>query len=189
MNSANNTQQSSATGKYFLIDSVVNRYRWVGPQSESDGAILVKVRYAPVEATWHPIGVQWVPETRDRPACDFPIFYSIVRCFSRRALQTLTPYIEGALEVLPLIGLGDTYAGVHCVRWVEGAANLEGVDQNRVSIHSSAFVPRLHSKLISGLDVFGVPEMITKLFVSDRFKRAVESHGLTGLEFREVALS
>lgn len=142
----------------------------------------------PVAATWHPVGVEWIPETKKRAICDFPIFYSIVRCFSRRALQALLPYVEGGLEVLPLDGLDDAYVGMHCIRWIEGAANLDGVDQNRVSIHSTAFVPRLHAKPVDGLDVFGVPEMVTKLFVSERFKNAVELHGLVGLEFREVEL-
>lgn len=189
MNSANNTRQSSAASRVFLVDGLLNKYRWVGPRSDSDGAMLVRVRHASVAAGWHPVGVQWVPETISRPDCDFPIFYSVVRCFSRKALQILSPIIGDALEVLSLDGLDDRYVGIHCIRWVEGAANFEGVDQRRVSIHSAAFVPCLYSQLIVGLDVFGVPEMITKLFVSERFKLAVESHKLSGLEFKEVSLS
>jgi hypothetical protein len=125
----------------------------------------------------------------DRPVCDFPIFYSIVRCFSHRAVEALLPYIKGTLELLPLDGLEDAYVGVHCIRWIEDAADLEGVDQNRISIHSSTFVPKLYAKSVAGLDVFGVPEMITKLSVSERFKNAVESNELVGLEFREVTLA
>jgi hypothetical protein len=32
----------------------------------------------------------------------------------------------------------------------------------------------LNAKAVAGYDVFGVPEMITKLFVSERFKDVVE---------------
>ena len=90
--------------------------------------------------------------------------------------------------MLPLDGLDDAYVGVHCIRWIDGAANLAGVDQDKLSIHSANFVPRLNAKAIAGYDVFGVPEMITKLFVSERFKDAVEQNGLVGLQFREVEL-
>jgi hypothetical protein len=188
MNSNSSTPPSEGATRYFLIDSEVDRYRWVGRRTDADGAALVRVRHAPVAATWQPVGIEWVPETKRRPTCDFPIFYSIVRCFSRRALQALSACIEGGLEVLPLDGLDDAYVGVHCIRWVEGAANLIGVDQDKVSIHSANFVPRMNAKALGSYDVFGVPEMITKLFVSERFKDLVERQGLVGLQFREVAL-
>ena len=90
--------------------------------------------------------------------------------------------------MLPLDGLDDAYVGVHCTRWLEGAANLAGVDQDKTSIHSANFVPRLNAKAVAGYDVFGVPEMITKLFVSERFKDVVEQHELVGLQFKEVTL-
>lgn len=189
MNSINSTQRSKSHPRYFLVDEEVDRYRWVGRLTEEDGANLVRVRYSPVAATWCPVGVAWIPETNRRPTCDFPIFYSTVRCFSRRALELLAPCINGGLEVLPLKGLEDAYVGVHCIRWIEGAANLERVDQDKVSIHSANFVPRLNAKVIQGYDIFGVPEMITKLFVSERFKDTVEQNGLVGFRFREVALS
>ncbi len=172
----------------FLVDGEVDRYRWVGARTDVDGMTLVRVRHAPVAATWKAVGIDWVLETKRRPTCDFPIFYSIVRCFSRRVLHALSACIEGGLEVLPLDGLDDAYVGVHCIRWLEGAADLAGVDQDKVSIHSANFVPRLNAKAVQGYDVFGVPEMVTKLFVSERFKDVVEQHGFTGLQFREVTL-
>jgi hypothetical protein len=104
-------------------------------------------------------------------------------------MQTLGDLIEGSLEVLALDGLEDRYVGVHCIRWIEGAADLRGVDQANLSIHSTSFLPRLWSNAVEGQDIFGVPEMITKLFVSERFKDAVEQGGLVGFEFREVDLT
>jgi hypothetical protein len=171
-----------------MIDSEPNRYRWLGRRNPAAGAALVRVRQASVAATWQPVGVEWVPETSRRPACDFPIFYSIVRCFSRRALAALSTCIEGGVEVLGLDGLEGDYAGVHCIRWIEGAADLSGIDPSKVSIHSANFVPRLKAHAVAGYDIFGVPEMITKLFVGERFKDAVERNGLVGLEFKEVEL-
>lgn len=171
-----------------MIDSVVDHYRWVGRRTDEDGAALVRVRHAAVAATWQPVGIEWVPETRRRPICDFPVFYSIVRCFSRRALEALSPCIEGGIEVLQLDGLDGLYVGIHCTRWIAGGANLSGIDQQRVSIHSASFVPCLNAKAVAGYDIFGLPEMITKLFVSQHFKDVVEQQGLLGLEFREAEL-
>lgn len=188
MNSTSNTRRSDRVPRYFLIDSELDRYRWVGRRKEADGAALVRVRHAPVAATWQAVGIEWVTETRSRPTCDFPVFYSTVRCFSRRALAALSTCIEDGVEILQLDGLGGEYVGVHCIRWIDGAANLIGVNQDKVSIHSSNFVPRLNAEAVANFDIFGTPEMITKLFVSEKFKYAVEKHDLVGLEFREVDL-
>jgi hypothetical protein len=190
MNSTINIPQSDRTRRYYLIDCETDQYRWVGRRTDADGAALVRVRHAAVAAAWHAVGIEWIPETQLRAICDFPMFYSIVRCFSERAVKVLAPYIDGGLELLPLDGLDGRYVGVHCIRWIEGAVNLEGVDQRRVSIHSFNFVPQLSESALKDCgDVFGVPELITKLFVSDRFKAAVEQHGLIGLQFREVPVS
>jgi hypothetical protein len=188
MNSRSNTHQSSGKHRFYMIVPQVDLYRWVGGRTEADGAILSRVRHASVGATWRPVNVEWIPETSRRLTCDFPIFYAFIRCFSRRALDVLAPYVKEGLEVLALNGLDGAYVGIHCIRWVEGASNLEGVDQDRISIHSTLFVPRLRAKAIEGLDVFGVHEMPVKLFVSERFKTAVESNGLIGLDFHEVPL-
>lgn len=188
MSSTNSIRLSNSGRRYFLLDEEVDRYRWVGRLAEEDGAVLVKVRHKPVASSWRPVAVHWIPKTMNRPTCDFPIFYSTVRCFSRRALESLSTHMEGGLEVLPLEGLNDEYVGVHCIRWLEGASNLAGIDQDKVSIHSSNFIPTLRATAVDGYDLFGVPEMISKLFVSEHFKEAVEAHGLVGFRFREVPL-
>ena len=64
-----------------------------------------------------------------------------------------------------------------------------GVDQDKVSIHSTSFVPRINAKVLGSHDVFGVLEMVTKVFVSERFRDLVERQGLVGLQFREVVCS
>ena len=88
---------------------------------------------------------------------------------------------------MPLKNVGD-YIGFHCINWLE-AADLEGVDQERFSIHSTRFVPRLKSEIVSSQHVFGVPQMIAKLFVSSTVKQEIEDSGFTGLDFYEVELT
>lgn len=172
----------------YMVDCEIDRFRWIAPQTRAEGSRLAQVGLVPVSATWKPVSVEWARGTKRRPICDFPIFYSIVRCFSRRALEALSPYTEGALEALPLDGLDDAYVAVHCIRWLDCAANFTGVDQDRISIFSVNFVPRLNAEAVADHDLFGVPEIRTKLFVSEHFKNAVERNGLIGLQFREVEL-
>jgi hypothetical protein len=50
------------------------------------------------------------------------------------------------------------------------------------------YLPTLRRQSVAGCEVFGVREMVTKLFVSARFRDAVIAHQLTGLEFHEVPL-
>lgn len=179
---------SEPTLRYYLVDCEIDRFRWIAPRTRAEGLQLVQVGLAPVAATWKSLSVDWARGTKRRPTCDFPMFYSVVRCFSRRALEALSIYTEGALEMLPLDGLDDMYVGIHCILWLDGAANLTGVDQDQISIYSINFVPRLNADFVMGHDVFGVPEIRAKLFVSERFKDAVERNGLIGLTFREVEL-
>lgn len=94
---------------------------------------MARVRHAPVAASWKPIGVEWLPETKDRRICDFTNFTPIVRCMSKRAARMLHPFLAGNVELLALEGVGD-YVGIHCVNWVD-AADLRDVDQDGTSIH------------------------------------------------------
>jgi hypothetical protein len=107
---------------------------------------------------------------------------------SHRAVDVLRKFFDGSVELLPIDGIGESYTGFHCVNWLD-AAELEYVDQNRQSIHSSLFVPTLNIDIIRGQDVFGDPRMVTKLFVSEQVRRAVISNHLTGLEFHQAPFS
>ena len=171
----------------FMAVPKVDHYRWVGRDSEADGAALAAVRMAPVAATWVPVNVSWLPETVDRPTCDFPVFHPVVRCVSRRAAEVLEPFSAGSLEFLPINGLGCGYVAVHCIHWVH--ALVPEVLPPSASIHSALYTPRLTRSAVTGLDVFGVEPMVTKLFVSSRVRAAVEAAGLMGLEFHAVELA
>jgi hypothetical protein len=171
----------------FMAVPKADQYRWVGRDSEADGARLTKVRVAPVSASWLPVNVSWAPETISRPSCDFPIFHPIVRCISLRAAEVLRPFAQGNLELLPINGLGSKYIAAHCIRWVE--AMVPKALSDGESIHSTLYAPRLSRSVVVGLDLFGVDPMVAKLFVSPAVKFAVESAGLTGLEFYPVELA
>ena len=171
----------------FMAVPKADHYRWVGRESEADGAALSKVRKAPVAAAWSPVNVSWLSETANRPSCDFPIFHPVVRCISQRAAEVLEPFIQGSLELLPINGLGGEYVGIHCIRWAE--ALVPQALPRSTSIHSTLYTPRLVLSAVAGLEIFGVEPMVTKLFVSPAVKAAVEAAGLTGLDFYPVELA
>ena len=165
-----------------------DRYRWVTRSTNAEGLVLANVKQGPVASTWNPSSVEWLAETRNRPYCDFPIFHPIVRCFSNRTCKALGLYLRGSMELLPLHGLAGEYVGAHCIRWLD-AACFDGIDLNRVSVHSTLFVPTLKAELIGENDIFGVKEMITKVFVSGKVRQIVELNQLVGCEFHRVPLS
>lgn len=170
---------------YYMVVPEVDMYRWVGRTSDAEGLMLAKVRHAPVADSWSPVAIDWVPETKNRLVCDFPIFHPIVRCCSRRASEVLSGFLTNNVELLPLVGLDDEYVGIHCINWLDGAHVRFDRDDN---IHSTMYLPTLRRQSVAGCEVFGVREMVTKLFVSARFRDAVIAHQLTGLEFHEVPL-
>ena len=169
----------------FMAVPQADNYRWVGRRYDSDGLVLTTVRTEPVSAWWKPLPVEWLPETIRRPMCDFPIFHPIVRCISKRAASVLTPFSEGSLEFLPLLGLSDEYVSIHCIEWKQGL--IAEHDDPSISIHSTLYAPRLERATVSGSDIFGVLPLVAKLFVSQPVKDAIEQAQLTGLDFHPVA--
>lgn len=162
-------------------------YKWVGWNSEKSGAQLAKVREAPVADHWSPMSVHWVPETKNRLECDFPIFHPVVRAISNNAVNALGGFFGQAIEFLPISGIDERYQAFHCTNWID-AAVLDGVDQSKVSIQSTLFVPRLRSDAIFDAEIFGVQGFVAKLFVSSDVRDRVINSGLTGLDFYEVQL-
>lgn len=169
-----------------MIVPKADRYRWVGRRTDAEGLVLAKVRQAPVASSWDPLPVEWIAETKDRPRCDFPVFHPIVRCISNRACEAIDSFFSGNVELLALQGLSSEYVGIHCIRWLDEAVNFDGVDQSRVNINSTLFVPTLRAEAIGEHDIFGVKELITKVFVSEKVRQVVESHQLVGCEFHRV---
>lgn len=171
--------------RVYMALPQVDRYRWIGRADSVAGAVLSRVRHSAVGDHWSPLPVKWVSETRNRMVCDFPIFHPIVRAVSKKALDAIHPMLVGSAETLPLAGLNGAYVGLHCVRWVEGC--VVGDERSVVSsVHAPEYVPTLAHDACRGLDYFGVPELITKVFVSQAFVDAYIRSELTGLDFLAV---
>ena len=179
----------------FMIDSTIDRYRWLVVSGDEKvwGPVVVAVRDSSVAQSWKPLPVEWFQETIARPPCDFPNFLFGIWAISRRARESLVDYLEPSGEFLALDGEGDEFVGYHCtaiVSAVDSLATAEALRQIRGgSFHSPRFVPTLASSLIPDADVFRVNESFSKTFVSDRFKKQYERRELTGLDFLEVPLS
>lgn len=183
MNSSSDIHESDV----FCVLPAVDRFRWVCRTDESLRRSLPAVRYEAVGATWAPLEVMWAPETIRHPSCDFPNLHPILNCMSIAVTEAIAPYLSESVELLALEGLGGNYTGVHCIRWID-AANLDGIDVDKISIYATSFVPTLKAEAIGNLDFFGVEGMVAKLFVSAQIKRLIEANGLTGCEFHPVPL-
>lgn len=187
MTSTSSTRRSDEPSGIFMIVPSADSYRWVGRLTDEAGQVLAKVREAPVADSWKPLPVGWVPETRHRAVCDFPIFHPVVRCFSRRALAVLEPYCN-EVEFLALEGLEGGYVGVHCVSWIS-AADEKHIDRERIIVHSTLYVPPLLRSAVLGHHIFGVSGFIAKLFVSAAVRDKIEAAGISGAEFYPVGLT
>ena len=106
---------------------------------------------------------------------------------SRKAQRLLSAVIGDSAEFLELDGLGGEYVGFHCVEWID-CSDAEHLKSEYGSIHSAEFIPSLCLSKIEGRDLFGHPAMLTKLFVSSRFKEIVDLEGISGAQFIAVSL-
>lgn len=104
---------------------------------------------------------------------------------NERAVQTLAPYLEKNVELLPLQHPTKSYYAVNVTRLIDGLdyerSEVEFIRPNVVK-NVSRFVFKLD--IIKDYPIFKIPEFKrTRVFVTDTFKEAVEANGLKGFTF------
>lgn len=177
----------------YMLANTPDSYRWVGPVEDTDnwGRRLIAVRMDPVAATWHPVPVEWVPETAARAIADFPQFWSGMLCVSKGGVAALAGLLDDAGEFLALTGLNDEYIAWHCLRTVDAMDRQASDDAIKaakgISFHSPTFVPTLRTDRVPPeTGVFRIPESFQKVFVRQQFVDNYRDAGLTGLDFLPV---
>lgn len=130
-------------------------------------------------------------EEKKKPLADFMATGLLLDAISPRGRILLEPLITKQVEFLPFETPVGPYYGLH-VKYVDcldvSRVVGERFDDGRimaVGIEKYAF----HWERLEGIHIFRVPELgLSRLFVSDEFKRVVEENGLTGLLFYPVPL-
>jgi hypothetical protein len=137
------------------------------------------------------IPIEWTPETISRPICDFPNFRSNLTCFSENSLQKYKFDLDNFGVWIELNGLN--YRAFYCMKTI---CAMDEYNTNNLlditgfsSFHAPEFTPVLSREIIKmNVDIFRIPQSISKKFVSERFKKKYNDGGFTGLEFISVPL-
>jgi hypothetical protein len=109
---------------------------------------------------------------------------------SERALNTVSGLIKDQAEALPLIHPEQRYYAIHVVNAVDAIdydrAKVRKLSTGlRVGFDKYAFIPgKLKNQHIFG--IYLNTKIYPFVFVSDEFKRVVESNGLVGFQFIEI---
>lgn len=123
-----------------------------------------------------------------KPVADF-MSAGIMNVISNRARFTLEPLIASQVEFLPFETPVGPYYGLH-IKYVDclDTSRIEAKyfgDGRIMRVLKYAF----YWERLEGIHIFRLPELgLSRLFVSDEFKRVVEENGLTGLLFYPVPL-
>lgn len=146
---------------------------------------------------WHPLRLElWEGEPGKRkkeerkPNADFMGTGLLLDAISGRAKSLLESLIVNQVEFLLLETPVRPYYGLH-VKYVDC---LDAKHSAVVRFKSSGRIMEVekyafHWDRLEGVNIFRLPELgLSRLFVSDEFKRIVEDNGLTGLEFYPIPL-
>jgi hypothetical protein len=140
--------------------------------------------YEQAPTFWQPICVGIEPMAKKG---EFPSL-STALVFSDKALKVLMPLIKNSIDLLPLQCNSNHYTiiKVHDV--------VDCLDYSRAVVRkfpSSGRIMEIISysfkyECINNKNIFKIPEIKTRVFVSQKFKDFVENNHLEGLIFREV---
>ncbi len=149
----------------------------------------------PLGDRWRPMKLRfWEGEgeekevERRKPVADFS-GTTLMPLASARARAIIEPLVQGQVEFLPCETPVGPYYGLH-VRYVDcldtSRARVKRFSNGRIlDVIAYAF----HWERLENVHIFRIPELnLSRLFVSDEFKRLVEAHHLTGLLFYPVPM-
>lgn len=129
-------------------------------------------------------------EEKKKPLADFMATGLLMDAISPRARTLLEPLITKQVEFLPFETPVGLYHGLH-VKYVDC---LDVDHAEVIRFKSSGRIMEVEKyafywERLEGIHIFRVPELgLSRLFVSDEFKRVVEENSLTGLLFYPVPL-
>lgn len=143
-----------------------------------------------------PHAAEWTPERIVRlergrkPLPDAPTFlYSGILILSEKACTVMAPMLEDSCELLPLVcdegefAIVNVTAVLDCIDYGQAAFEVYEDSGQLARFTEYVFLP----EKIAGHDIFKIKEFpLSWAFVTDRFKDAFETAGLTGLRFELV---
>ena len=170
-----------------MLKPTLEAFRHIGCTNDRDRLTVIRLPMRRVAGSWTSLQVRWVPETRDRPICDYPNFAIKLEAYSRRAADALRPFLVDNGELLKLRGLNDRYIGYHLLS-VSDALNKSRSDisYDRIDkVVSQIWKAVFKKPKLEGFSMFRVRGNYSHVFVQRPFVDVVEEAGLTGFCFTE----
>ncbi len=173
----------------YLLQSDVNNYQGLLFTNMDKNWELVYcfLDGIPMKRAWIPVSVE--ADEDDSPPCDFPVLSGSIPAFSRRAADALEPLLRGNGELLPLRSNAGEYFALNVTRVV----NALNVSHSEIAYFPDGKVLDItryafDAQRVPPNDIFKIPQVGTRLFVSERFAKTVEEWRLTGFLFKAVTI-
>lgn len=137
-----------------------------------------------------PISQEWIPlqiEELDKNAKIYDYCkMANIPILSEKAVHTLRDFLEGKVEILPCEHDTGTYYAINIINVIDC------IDYEKADIDQTKVVPEITKyafiqSLLEGEKIFKIPQYkVTKIYVTDEFRKRVLESNLTGFEFIEL---
>ncbi len=150
-----------------------------------DYDVLSEVAEQPAVQEWTPLKATFYRVGREG---DFPYLAGSTPAFSQRALEALSPLLDGMIEPLPLETPSGNYFAIHVLELLDALdlerSEIEWLDDDRIlNVETFVFKP----EVVKGKHIFKIRQhALAFSYVSEEFKQAVEASALEGLVLEEV---
>lgn len=133
----------------------------------------------------------WVPFTvvaGGKKISDYPCIDLTVPAFSEAAVSTLHEFLVSNGEILPIFSNDGNFSLYNTITILD-AIDLERskivwTSEGLIAFRIDECV--LHADVLTGNDIFRLRECPANVYVSERFKSAVERSGLRGMKFSKL---
>jgi hypothetical protein len=132
-----------------------------------------------------PIILSW-GTFRKKQNSDIHTLLSPFLILSEIAFEALLPFIDGMGDLVSVVAPVEGFRGFHVTQVVDGAVDMNA-SKFRIYPEATIFnkIVLLEEK-VQGVDIFRLREKPAAVFVSERFKEAVLSSKLKGVNFEKV---
>jgi hypothetical protein len=170
----------------YVIKPDSDTFDSIMPVRSDDWDIFAEFDGRRLADSWKPVACRIYRVGRSG---DFPSLLNHVPVFSERAWQALEPLLRGYVEALPLETEEGRFLAINVLEL------LDCLDETRSEVERLPdghiiFIDRyvFREDCLGDTPMFKLPQLsLTQVLVSERFKSAVEEHGLEGLIFQRAA--
>ena len=177
--------------KIYRLENDIINFLWVTPVDENDFDILLNIEGDSVKTNWRELNFEFIYENSNDgkvPKGDFPNFMAGVLVFSKMAKDELDLFLTSEIEFLDIIIENELYYIANVVEIVDclniKKSKVKYFDNSKDIMEIQKY-SLYKEKLINSM-IFRIDNFKTEIFVSDQFKKKVESSNLLGFKFEEV---